>query len=199
MPTDARELPPIPYTKKDQYCTPYYRVWAPASSQGGGYPGEHNLVVLVEHYDYLDGLDNNNMEMEYLHVKDINRMMLNNKDQGWKEVPTAIKYGSHVMFVEDAKHRQNRIRMEEQMRVEASLAEAAATPGNKTHDQEDHEAAAPPRRVQDHLAPQLRRHGGLRQVHDGPRRKPAAAPVGRLVVVVVVACRRFLAWASLLW
>ncbi len=88
------------------------------------------MVVLVEHYDnYLDDLDNNDdKDMEYLHVKNINSMMLNNKDQRWKEVPTANKYGAHVMFVEDAKHRQNRIRMEE--RVEA-LAEAAANPGKK--------------------------------------------------------------------
>ena len=138
----ARDLPPIPYSKKDKYGAPYYRAWAPDDE--GGYPGEDHVVVLVEHYDYLDDLEKKSsssspssksskmttMMMEYAHIKDINRMMLN-PDARWKEVPASIKYGTHLMFVEDPKLREKRILMEERLRVQEALllAEAAANPG----------------------------------------------------------------------
>ena len=92
------------------------------------------MVVLVEHYDYLDDLETAREMMEYVHVKDINRMMLN-KDARWKEVPASIKYGAHLMFVEDPKLREKRILMEERLRVQA-LAEAAANPGKCTKKQQ---------------------------------------------------------------
>ena len=74
----------------------------------------------------LDGLEKEVLEKQYLNHdgKGINKMMIIR--DGWcKEVPTPIKFGTHVKFVEDAKHREKCILMEEGLRVET--AEAAAT------------------------------------------------------------------------
>ena len=125
----ARELPPIPYTKKDKYGAPYFRAWAPPTpgNNNNNYAGEDQMVALVENYHYNDCHKEAPRPMEYMHFKDLNKHVLM-KDHKMKEVPTALKYGAHLMFKEDPKHRANRIETEARLNAEAD-AEAAANPG----------------------------------------------------------------------
>ena len=120
----ARDLPPIPYSKKDKYGAPYFRAWAP-----GDYAGEDRMVALVENYHYSDYHKEAPHPMEFMHFKDLNKHILL-KDHKMKEVPTALKYGAHLMFKEDPKYRANRIEMEAKLKAEAD-AEAAANPEKK--------------------------------------------------------------------
>ena len=87
---------------------------------GGGLPG---------HYPYNDCHKEEPRPKQYMHFKDLNAHILL-KDHKMKEVPTALKYGAHLMFKEDPKHRANRIEMEAKLKTEADV-EAAANPGKK--------------------------------------------------------------------
>ena len=109
--TLARYSPPNPYPKKlDQQGLPYYRAWR--DEPMWGYPGDDRLIVLVEFHapPKDDGLESGVPPRApvYMTVADINAAIAN-KDAKWKEVPMALKFGAHLLFVEDEKLRAMRI------------------------------------------------------------------------------------------
>jgi hypothetical protein len=121
----ARYSPPNPYPKKvDQYGQPYYRAWH--NEPMWGYPGEDRLMVLLEFQkpNLDDGLNELPRAPVYMTVADVNAHMAD-KDARWKEVPTALKFGAHLLFVEDEKLRAMRIMTEHRAEL-AARAEAAA-------------------------------------------------------------------------
>ena len=127
----ARYSPPNPYPKKvDQYGQPYYRAWH--NEPMWGYPGEDRLMVLVEFQkpNLDDGLNELPRAPVYMTVADVNAHMAD-KDARWKEVPTALKFGAHLLFVEDEKLRAMRIMTEHRAEL-AARAEMAAAKGKRT-------------------------------------------------------------------
>ena len=97
----ARNLPAIPYRKKDKEGNPYYRPWARLNEFGeGGCPSKERLVVLV-HLAKKDVYMNFQTYKQHLTIKGIK-----------KEWPIAVLFGADLEFHEDERLRAERIETE---------------------------------------------------------------------------------------
>jgi hypothetical protein len=121
----ARYSQPNPYpSKRDQDGQQYYRAWH--NKQIWGYPCEEHLMVLVEfHTPKDDGVNKQPRAPVYMTVDDVKKHTAD-KNTVWKEVPTALKFGVHLLFVQDEKLCAMRVMAEHRGGIVAR-AEAAAT------------------------------------------------------------------------
>jgi hypothetical protein len=105
----ARNLPAIPYRKKDQAGNPYYRPWARLNELGeGGCPSKERLVVLV----HLAGDNDDKPKKDvYMNFQTYKQHLLTIK--GIKEEwPIAVRFGADLEFHEDERLRAKRIEAE---------------------------------------------------------------------------------------